>query len=62
MNHADDDLQACAKALEDRFCQTYRLLTGGIYVGDLLLVDVFYELLRADVIEVGPGLSKDIPL
>lgn len=56
MSQPEDDLRECAAELEARFCQAYRALTGGTYVGDLLLQDVLYGLLTAGVIEVGPGL------
>lgn len=62
MSHAHEDLQSCARALEARFCEVYRDITGGLYVGDLVLTDVFYQLLSAGVIEVGPGLDGEIPL
>ena len=62
MSQVHDDLQACARELEQRFCEEYRDITGGLYVGDLVLVDVFYRLLSAGVIEVGPGLDGKTPL
>ena len=62
MSQAHEDLQACAMALEATFCRVYSEITGGAYLGDLVLVDVFYRLLSADVIEVGPGLDGKIGL
>ena len=57
VNPTEADLRNLAVQLEARFCQEYSCLTGGTYLGDLLLVDVFYRLLAAGVIEVGPGME-----
>lgn len=64
MSQAHEDLQACAEALRVRFCDAYRDITGRVYAppGRLVLEDVFYQLLSAGVIEVGPGLDGKIPL
>lgn len=62
MSPVEDDLRECAIALEDHFAHAYAVVSGGAFSGDLLLQDVLYRLLATGVIEVGPALSKDIPL
>lgn len=60
MSQPADDLRECAVALEDHFTHVYSALSGGTYIGDLLLQDVLYQLLAAGVIEVGPALHGEL--
>lgn len=57
MNPTESDLRDAAMRLEARFDQEYWAVSGGTYDGDLLMTEVFYRLLAAGIIEVGPGLD-----
>lgn len=51
------ELRTVAMQIEDEFCHAYRCVTGGTYIGDLVLQDVLYRLLANEVIVPGPGFG-----